>query len=533
MRPIAVFSGSTFNLVGTTSTIPSTTTLNVVNSPLPVNGTVLTLVKEATAGASIQGQYSAALWNGSSTNVPYSVTYPTSQIQLTFQWTLIPYGAAPGSTSAIVGNYLNSLPSTSPDLGYVLSQLFSLDTTDLTTALNSISGVQTDASGNLTTNSMQAITSCVSGSSFQQTLTSLGATGTGGASFTMRLIDPKRLSAFRTLVTQQTMNAKNTLSLLQGPGIPKRKGVLAHHVGFANSPGEINRHQPQGGGRIEVGKANVWFQPYGQIMSQQGNSTGSPGVRSQLGGFVLEADYEVTKSTLVGVMGGTSTSPYTWGQNLGSGTTNSGYGGLYAGWQDTSGFYLNGQSIFGGSHFKMNRNINFASISRTASSTHSAFQFMGNLELGYLSSIYDWFTCQPFILADYMVMREGSYTETGAQSLNMAVNAKTSQFLQAEAGVRAYTTFALGETLMRPSLELGYVQRRPLGGASSNVSQGLITQPASLVVTGVNKIYNQIAPAVGLSAQFKNGVYLSGNVYGQFGGGLNLGEAMIRLGYEF
>jgi len=136
------------------------------------------------------------------------------------------------------------------------------------------------------------------------------------------------------------------------------------------------------------------------------------------------------------------------------------------------------------------------------------------------------------MLGDYMVMRESKYTETGAQSLNMAVKSHRSQFFQGEIGAMVYKTFAFGETLLRPIAELGWMQRRPVG-STAKVKGGLINQPSTLVVTGVDKVYNQIAPGVGLIAQFVNGLYVSGNVYGECGGGLNIGEALLRVGVEF
>ena len=300
--------------------------------------------------------------------------------------------------------------------------------------------------------------------------------------------------------------------------------------GFTNSPEQVNRHVQAG--RVQVGKANVWVQPYGQLTRQNGDNKGNPSVRTQTGGIVLGADYEVTPNTLVGVLGGTSATPFTWGSNRGNGQMNSGFGGLYGAWKEGSGFYVEGQTIFGGNSFTTNRTISFSTINRVANESHNAFQLTGNLEVGYALPVYDWFTCQPFMLGDYMVMNEAGYTENGAGSLNMVVNSRTSQFFQGEVGAMVYQTFAWGETLLRPTAELGWMIRTPMG-AAANVNGGLISQPSTLVVTGVNKVYNQIAPGVGLIAQFKNGLYVSTNVYAECGGGLNIGEALVRVGYEF
>ena len=354
----------------------------------------------------------------------------------------------------------------------------------------------------------------------------------GTSSFTkgMQSIDPTRLAAFGKLVMDQRMKTGGVASLLESTSsTPKRKGII-DKASFTNSPEQVNRHVQAG--RIQVGKANVWAQPYGQLTSQNGDNNGNPSIHTKTGGIVLGADYEVTPNTLVGVLGGTSATPFSWGENRGNGRMNSGFGGLYTAWKEGSGFYVEGQTIFGGNSFSTNRNINFSTINRTASASYGAFQFTGNLELGYVLPVYEWFTCQPFMVADYMLMRQSSYTETGAQSLNMAVNAKTSQFFLGEVGAMVYKTFTWGETLLRPTAELGWMIRTPMGG-TTHVNGGLVSQPSTLVVTGVNKVYNQIAPGLGLIAQFKNGLNISTNVYAECGGGLNIGEALVRVGYEF
>ncbi|KAB2832785.1 MAG: hypothetical protein F9K49_07620 [Caedimonadaceae bacterium] len=61
----------------------------------------------------------------------------------------------------------------------------------------------------------------------------------------------------------------------------------------------------------------------------------------------------------------------------------------------------------------------------------------------------------------------------------------------------------------------------------------MISQSQSLIVSGDNRTRNQVAPGLALTAQFANGLYIIGNVNSQFGGGQKLGDALLRVGYDF
>ena len=452
----------------------------------------------------------------------------------------VPTSSVPPSLSNAyaMATYLNYLtPAPQTDLYSVINTLTTFilngNTLAYQNALNQIQNSLVSVMGASALNNGTAILN-MTATQMQTFLTDVGADlKADSLSFTngTASIDPTRLAAFGKLVTNQALNPGNISNLLNTPTTtPKRKGVFENAGNFTNSPEQVNRHPVAG--RTQMGKVNLWVQPYGQLTSQNGNQNGNPSVRTQTGGFALGVDYAITPSVLVGVLGGSSKTPFTWGSNRGNGQMSSGFGGLYAAWKDTSGFYIDGQTIFGGNHFTTNRTISFSNINRVATATHNAFQFTGNLELGYIAPVYDWFTCQPFILGDYLAMREAAYTETGAQSLNMSVNTRTSQFFQGEIGAMVYRTFAVDDVLLRPTAELGWMIRTPMG-RTANVNGGLVNQPSSLVVTGVNKVYNQIAPGLGLVAQFASGLYASTNVYAECGGGLNIGEVLVKIGYEF
>lgn len=526
VTPTGVAGTSTATLGGATLDVVST------SSPSSLVGNTYTIMNTATGAgynpSIITGTYGTLT---SSSLIKYTVVYDPLKV------TIIPhadqsfggYAGKSGTNAYRLAQYMDTRSNLAGDQAFIAlnNMILAGNLSGYQDALNQIQPSQLQALSGISFNNMTTVTRM---GHTQMQAWSLRSLSPQILSQSFLTLEPGRIAQFEELTTKQ-MNQGDVATLFNNHDqMPQRKGMLAK-LSFANSPEQVNPHPLSG--RIQIGKANVWFQPYGQLAHQKGNHNGNPGLKSRLGGFALGADYTIAKNTILGFLGGSSSTSFTWNQGRGWGHMNSGFGGLYAAWMEDRGFYVEGQTLFGGNRFKTARRIHFSTIDRTAREAHNAFQFTGNLELGYVIPLCASFTLQPFIMADYMVMRERGYTETGAGTLNMHIKSQTSQFLQGELGAIVYKTFAIDDILLRPTAELGWVQRRPVGSSKNKVKGGLINQPSSLVVTGLNKVYNQIAPGMGLITQFANGLYVSGNVYGQCGNGLNIGEALLRVGYDF
>lgn len=519
---------------GTSTATLGGATLNVVSASPPSSLAENSYIIMNTATGNgynpsiIRGTYGTLT---SSSLIKYTVAYDPLKVTIitNADQTFAGYAGSKGTNAYRIAQYLDAASNLAGDQAFIAlnDMVLAGNTAGYQAALNKIQPSQLQVLSGVSFNDMTAVTQIGHTQMQAWTIRSISQKVLP-QSFSR--LEPGRVAQFEELVTKQ-MNGGDLSTLFNNHGqMSQRKGTFAK-LGFSNTPEQVNPHPLVG--RIQIGKANVWFQPYGQIAHQKGNHNGNPNLKSRLGGLALGADYTIAKNTIVGFLGGTSTTPFSWNQGRGWGHMNSGYGGVYAAWIDEGGFYVEGQTLFGGNRFKTARRINFSTINRTARQAHSAFQFTGNLEFGYAIPVYQAFTFQPFIMADYMVMNERGYTESGAGSLNMRVKPQTSQFLQGELGAMVYKTFAINDILLRPTAELGWVQRRPMGRNKNKVKGGFINQPSTLIVTGANKIYNQIAPGLGLIAQFASGFYVSGNVYGQCGNGLNIGEALLRVGYEF
>ena len=108
--------------------------------------------------------------------------------------------------------------------------------------------------------------------------------------------------------------------------------------------------------------------------------------------------------------------------------------GLYAGYQPGN-WTFKGTLLGGYQTYYGKRHIDFMESTRTAKSTYHGFNFALDLEAGYNVYSNDWFNVKPFVgvLGNYTQTR--SFTETGADSLNLRVKSKNLSSAQARLGV--------------------------------------------------------------------------------------------------
>jgi outer membrane autotransporter protein len=247
--------------------------------------------------------------------------------------------------------------------------------------------------------------------------------------------------------------------------------------------------------------------------------------------MALGGDIQICKNTFIGLLGGFSRTPFHWQNHRGKGHMNTGNIGLYGTWVDECGLYVDGQVIGGRNRFKSHRNIAFGSIKRRAQEHHSAFQLSTDGEIGYAIALPD-LTVQPFLNLDYVVVHEKRFRERGAQSLDLNIKSRTAQFLQGELGATFYHTYIVDDVLLRPAVQLGWVQKRPLNHAN-HIKGGLVGLPQALTVIGDNRVRNQLAPAVSFTAQFATGLNIIANMSAEVLNGQSTGELLLKVGYDF
>jgi uncharacterized protein with beta-barrel porin domain len=138
---------------------------------------------------------------------------------------------------------------------------------------------------------------------------------------------------------------------------------------------------------------------------------------------------------------------------------NSGYGGLYVQWNH-NGFYLNAALIGAFNKYRTTRNLSFGTINRHAYSHHNGNEWLTHVGFEYriCQSSFQW---TPYLNLDYVFQHERSYTESGADSLDLHVSPKNAMLFQGEVGVSLSTNYKTCNGVIIPMLSLGYINQTP------------------------------------------------------------------------
>lgn len=175
-----------------------------------------------------------------------------------------------------------------------------------------------------------------------------------------------------------------------------------------------------------------------------------PAYRSDSGGVFAGADYSWSENFTTGLYTGYQGTYADYG-SAGNMRMNSVLFGGYANFH-TDGFYADALVGGGGANAQVRRSMNFSTIDRTATSQQSGGQFNTSLNLGY-----DWqaggFTFGPIAGAQYTFIGIAPFTETGAQSLDLAIAGQNVSSLRTTLGGRvAFTWKARSNLLVIPEI---------------------------------------------------------------------------------
>ena len=95
-------------------------------------------------------------------------------------------------------------------------------------------------------------------------------------------------------------------------------------------------------------------------------------------------------------------------------------------------------------------------LNRHAKSNHNGWQGSGHLQGGLLFGSKLQFS--PFAQADYIYVRENSFKEHGAKSLDLRIKGKNSDLLQAEGGLQITKCFAVSKYKISPLIAVSAIR---------------------------------------------------------------------------
>ena len=226
------------------------------------------------------------------------------------------------------------------------------------------------------------------------------------------------------------------------------------------------------------------------------------------GGFLVGADYRWNDSVVTGLYAGYE---YTYGKYNG-GSTLQGNGVNFGGYASYAkkGFYAD--AVVGGGYtgFQTKRTINFSTIDRTASADPSSPQFSAALNLGKDFEVGK-FTFGPVGGVQYTYAGVGSFTETGADSLNLALGQQNANSLRTTLGGRVAYTWNLNKRItLIPEVRMSWQHEFLNNG--QNVSASLDGGNGASFNYETTAAYRDSAFAgAGVTAQF--GKNVSGSVF--------------------
>jgi len=110
--------------------------------------------------------------------------------------------------------------------------------------------------------------------------------------------------------------------------------------------------------------------------------------------------------------------------------------------------------------------IKFTGLNRTAHNHHRSFDLLARIDGGYKFKIKEHLFLLPEARVSYLNVFEGSYTESGAGSLNLAVDSKHTPYLQPNLLVKLLKEVYRAEYCITPTLQVGWIANVPVSSDS-------------------------------------------------------------------
>jgi autotransporter family porin len=190
---------------------------------------------------------------------------------------------------------------------------------------------------------------------------------------------------------------------------------------------------------------HVWAKAFGSRANQDDRS-GASGFSANSWGTAFGADSELVPGTLLGITyayanssvdGNTALSGATQHANIDSNVL-----GIYGSTALPNAMQLDFQADVGRNHTDGTRNINFGGLNRTAVSSYATYSAHAGAGLSKDIALTERTTFTPGMRMDYTRLRDRGYSESGADALNLNVDANTTGafVLSAEGRLRQVLT---------------------------------------------------------------------------------------------
>jgi len=255
----------------------------------------------------------------------------------------------------------------------------------------------------------------------------------------------------------------------------------------------------------EKKRTSIWIAPIGDYYEQDGinKRPSQDWADRQIGfdtysvGVGLGASHLFFDCFHVGGGLGYTYSHIDWDKSRGDGHWNSIYFGPSLGFSKSNG-YVNLLLLGSYNYYHIDRNIHFSGLSRTASNKHHSYDILARVDGGYKFRIntggnLGYFYLLPEARISYLNIFEESYRESGADSINLAVDSKYSAFLQPTVLVKFLRDFYRPGFCVTPTIQIGWISNIPLSsGNYQSKFYGQSTCQPHFVVKSYHDTTNQM-----------------------------------------
>jgi outer membrane autotransporter protein len=141
-------------------------------------------------------------------------------------------------------------------------------------------------------------------------------------------------------------------------------------------------------------------------------------------------------------------------RGLGDGDVNATLFSVYGSYF-TDDAYVEGALSHGNNRYANARYILVSGANRVASSYHDGSLLSGTLAGGFYFQVSGW-TWEPFASLDYSSLAEDSFEETGAGAAGLHVDARRTQYLSSDLGLRFRRTLERANGILVPELSVAW-----------------------------------------------------------------------------
>ena len=383
----------------------------VTNTYTPPMGSKFVIVQ---AAGGISGTFGSLVQPASGLNTGYRFvdTYPTNAVNLyVVPNSYAAIGASKSVNAGKIASVIDGIREPTADRATALGSFYSLpDNASVANALQQLSGYSQTSIVNAAVKGQQAVTQTI-----EERMASLRRDGgLSGSDMSTVLFSDAPIS--------QTGGAVNTIM---------RNANMTE------------------GSTPKLSDGRTWMMPIYQF-SRGTADTNSSGIKTKTIGAVAGSDFTVDGGATFG--GALSYVENT----LSDGDKATNYGLSVYGLRKLGAFYAAGSIVATYDSYQLNRTINFSDLSRTANSKVGGYQVNAGGEIGYQQALGE-LNVSPFVGANIKSINRNSFTESGANALDLSLNAYNKFNLNSKVGVRFSYKMDVSDYAVMPFTEFAWL----------------------------------------------------------------------------